>query len=344
MKRYTCFFTACVFSAMCVSGVAAAEKPAAPPKLQDTPLAGEFVGTFTAADGKTMTGLAKVYYDPRHLKVGGYRAMLYAVKSGLIDGAIIGKKTQCPIKVRLKGLVRNGKAVLEDGKQWKAVVAGDTFSAKSKAGTFSLKRHERKSPTLLAVPPKDAIVLLKYEPNKAPSLAAWANKKWKALADGSMMVNVEADNNHTVRQFKNFRLHAEFMVVESSEGGGGNSGFYLLDRYEVQVLDTFGRNASPSGCAAIYRTLPPMANACLPAGRWQTYDITFHAPVMEGKQVKKHPRITVIHNGVKVHDNAEIPHATGMARSRGDAPKGPIVLQDHDNPVRYRNIWLVELD
>jgi hypothetical protein len=310
----------------------------APPKLAADPFVGEYVGTFTGEKGKGgMPAVAKVYFDPTVKHDGGYRATLYAVESGLIDQAVIGEKTKCDLKI-FTGTVIGGKLQLA-GQNWQGVVDGDKCSAESKGGWFDLKRYQRKSPTLGAAPPAGAIVLLDYKPGKAPSLAEWTNDKWKVFNDGSIMVT--EGNNYTKRQFSNFRLHAEFMVV--SDKGGGNSGFYLLDRYEVQVLDSFGRRLGKGNCAAIYQTIAPSANACLPPGAWQTYDITFRGPVMEGKEVKKHPRITVVHNGVTVHDDVEIPHATGVARARGDVAEGPIMLQNHDSPARFRNIWLVEI-
>ena len=339
---------AAILSLSAPSALRAADANSAPPKLPEDPYTGEYVGTYiAAADGKTMLGVAKVYVDPAVKPDGGYRAALYAVESGLMHGAVIGGKTKCESSVLLTGTWEQGTAKepyvrlrLADDK-WQGGIDGDKCVVGSKAGWFDLKRYQRKSPTLGAAPPAGAIVLLDYKPGKAPSLAEWTNDKWKVFNDGSIMVT--EGNNYTKRQFSNFRLHAEFMVVCDKGGGGGNSGFYLLDRYEVQVLDSFGRRLGKGNCAAIYQTIAPSANACLPPGAWQTYDITFRGPVMEGKEVKKHPRITVVHNGVTVHDDVEIPHATGVARARGDVAEGPIMLQDHDSPARFRNIWLVEI-
>ena len=337
---------AAILSLSAPSALRAADANSAPPKLPEDPYTGEYVGTYiAAADGKTMLGVAKVYVDPAVKPDGGYRAALYAVESGLMHGAVIGGKTKCESSVLLTGTWEQGTAKepyvrlrLADDK-WQGGIDGDKCVVGSKAGVFDLKRYQRKSPTLGAAPPAGAIVLLDYKPGKAPSLAEWTNKGWKAFDDGSIMV--AKGNNNTVRTFRNFRLHAEFMVVRDK--GGGNSGFYLLDRYEVQVLDSFGLNPAKGNCAAVYLTFAPSANACLPAGQWQTYDTTFRAPVMEGKEVKKRPRITVVHNGVRVHDDVEIPHATGHAQVRGDVAEGPIMLQDHGSLARFRNIWLVEI-
>lgn len=324
---------------------AADANSAAPPKLSADPFVGEYVGTYTAAGGKTLLGVAKIYLDPKPAPAGGYRAMLYAVESGLIDKAVIGDKAKCSHEIPMTGTINDGTAkaprqtLTLAAETWRGAVDGDKCVVGSKAGTFDLARYVRKSPTLGEAPPAGAVVLLDYKPGKAPSLAEWTNKTWKAFDDGSVMVT--KDSNYTVRKFKSFRLHAEFMVVRGK--GGGNSGFYLLDRYEVQVYDSFGWGLGKGNCAGIYQTIAPSANACLPEGQWQTYDITFRAPVMEGKVVKKHPRITVVHNGVTVHDDVEIPHATGAARVRGDAADGPIMLQDHSSPDRFRNIWIVEV-
>jgi hypothetical protein len=342
------------------AGATAANLSLSAPKVTAETPVGEYVGTYVAADSKTMLGVAKVFVDPTVKPNGGLRAALYAVESGLIHGTVISDKTQCEFSALLTGSWEEGthkepyrRLLLADDK-WHGGIGDDRdrlapwrdpwykkLVAGSKDGRFELARYDRKSPTLGAAPPAGAIVLLDYKPGKAPSLAEWTNDKWKVFNDGSIMVT--EGNNYTKRQFSNFRLHAEFMVVCDKGGGGGNSGFYLLDRYEVQVLDSFGRRLGKGNCAAIYLTIAPSANACLPPGAWQTYDITFRGPVMEGKEVKKHPRITVVHNGVRVHDDVEIPHATGVARARGDVAEGPIMLQNHDSPARFRNIWLVEI-
>ena len=130
----------------------------------------------------------------------------------------------------------------------------------------------------------------------------------------------------------------------------GNSGVYLQGRYEIQVLDSYGpalppgQKAGADDCGAIYGQTPPRVNATLPPGVWQTYDIWFRAPRLDRRgNVKEPPRFTVIHNGVLIHRDVPV---TGTTRaSLGDPPQvtGPILLQDHGNPVRDRNIWLVPM-
>jgi hypothetical protein len=111
---------------------------------------------------------------------------------------------------------------------------------------------------------------------------------------------------------------------------------YLADMYEVQVLDSFGLTDTSGDCGALYNFARPRVNASLPPEVWQTYDITFRAPRLDEKgEVKELPRITVIQNGVKIHDDLEIP----MRRHRA---KGPLQLQDHGHPIQFRNVWVVE--
>jgi hypothetical protein len=141
-------------------------------------------------------------------------------------------------------------------------------------------------------------------------------------------------------KFANFKLHVEFKTPLMAEAQGqarGNSGVYLQGKYEVQVLDSFGlyplRN---NDCAALYSIRPPDANACLPPGRWQTYDITYVAP-----NAGRGPVITVAHNGVTVHDRVEVPKQfVDQGTTSASQISGFLKLQDHGNPVEYRNIWV----
>jgi hypothetical protein len=215
-----------------------------------------------------------------------------------------------------------------------------------KGGTFELSYFVRKSPTEGAKPPPGAIVLLPFEEGKAPDMAEWTSTKWKALPDGSMMGNKSGDDL-TKRQFGDMKLHVEFMVPYEPAGKGqgrGNSGVYLEDRIEIQVLDSFGLKPTEGDCGAIYSTKAESVNASLPPVRWQTFDITYQAPRFEadGKTVAQYPLVTVLHNGVLVHDKVEVKKETTGGGQSGYAAKGPIKLQDHGHPVRFRNIWVVE--
>jgi hypothetical protein len=186
--------------------------------------------------------------------------------------------------------------------------------------------------------------LLPFDKNKPPALDAWRNKTWKPMPDGSMEVGKR--DNHTVGKFADVQLHIEFrcpLEPNRAGQGRGNSGVYLQGRYEVQVLDSFGLVPGGGDCGAIYGVAPPKVNTSLPPLRWQTYDITFHAPRLgpDGKIIK-HAEMTVLHNGIEIHDRQVI-RTTTRAGGSGALAKAPLMVQDHGNKVRYRNIWLIEL-
>jgi len=149
----------------------------------------------------------------------------------------------------------------------------------------------------------------------------------------------------TKRAFGDFHLHVEFRTPFMPLAKGqarGNSGAYLQERYEVQILDSFGLEGVKNECGALYRTKAPDINMCYPPLSWQTYDIYFRAARFDpsGQKVAD-TRITVVHNGVIVHNNYALPNKTGAGKPEGPEPR-PIRFQDHGNPVVYRNIWLVE--
>lgn len=201
-------------------------------------------------------------------------------------------------------------------------------------------------------PPSDAIVLF-----DGSSLANWRSAsdpkliaKWK-VSDGYMEVVGGAGNITTVREMGDVQLHVEWATPALVKGEGqerGNSGVFLMTRYELQVLDSYQNGTYPDGQAgAIYGQFPPLVNASLPPGEWQTYDVIFRRPRFDAAGKLLSPaRMTVHHNGVLVQDNVQLSGPTGhYARPPYQAhpDKLPLVLQDHGDPVRYRNIWLREL-
>ena len=206
-------------------------------------------------------------------------------------------------------------------------------------------------------PPSDAVVLFD---GTAATLAGWSQGNGSPAGwtidskDGSM--TVAAGSIMTKESFGDCQLHIEFASPAKVEGEGqgrGNSGVYFQARYEVQVLDSFNSETYPDGqCASIYKQHAPLVNACRAPGAWQTYDIIFRAARFDasGKKVKN-ATLTVLHNGVVVHDHADVTGPTGSAKNAVELPgtpggsvgSGPIYLQDHGNPVRYRNIWLRKL-
>jgi hypothetical protein len=147
------------------------------------------------------------------------------------------------------------------------------------------------------------------------------------------------------RTFQDCQLHVEFQLPFMPEARGqarANSGCYLQGRYEVQMLDSFGLEGLDNECGGIYRIKSPSVNMCYPPLTWQTYDIDFTAAKYEGDKKVKNASITVRHNGIEIHKDVELPNATTAAPVPEGPEPGPIYLQDHGNPVRYRNIWIVE--
>ena len=145
-------------------------------------------------------------------------------------------------------------------------------------------------------------------------------------------------------KFGDYRLHLEFRLsyMPDARGQGrSNSGVYIHDCYEIQVLDSFGLKGENNECGGFYSIREPDVNMCFPPLVWQTYDIDFTAPKYEDEKKVANARITVKHNGVTIHDNVELPHATPGREEEGPAPR-PLYLQGHGNKVEYRNIWVEE--
>ncbi len=169
---------------------------------------------------------------------------------------------------------------------------------------------------------------------------------WVVQDDGSVVT--DRNDAVTTRNFGDFQLHLEFMCPPMAGTQGqarANSGVYLHGRYEVQVLDSYEQEPTLNGCGAVYSIAKPLVNASLPAGQWQTYDIVFRAPrYAPGGRLLEHARVTVVHNGTAIHNNLQLPNATPGGFERGSDTMGPILLQYHGDPVRYRNIWVRPLN
>ena len=199
-------------------------------------------------------------------------------------------------------------------------------------------------------PPSDAVVLL-----DGKNLSHWSHKdgspaKWK-VENGYAEVVAKAGFIYTREAFGDCQLHVEFSEPVPPKGESqerGNSGVFLMGLYEIQVLDSYENKTYADGQAsAVYGQYPPLVNASRPPGQWQSYDIVFHGPRFdkEGKLTRP-ARVTALHNGVLVQDNVEPsgPTAHGQRQPyKAHAEKLPLALQDHGNPVRYRNIWIREL-
>ena len=180
--------------------------------------------------------------------------------------------------------------------------------------------------------------------------AAGGEAGWK-VENGHMTVVPRSGSISTRDTFGDFQLHLEFAtpweVVLNSQGRG-NSGIMIYGEYEIQVLDSWNNRTYPDGqAAAIYGQLPPRVNASRPPGSWQTYDIVFEAPRWEDGRPTKKANVTVLHNGVLVHHRqeyiGETIHRQVGTYTEPHPPSGPIILQDHGDPIRYRNIWIREL-
>ena len=198
----------------------------------------------------------------------------------------------------------------------------------------TLRKVERTSPTLGVKAPCDALNL--FDGSNTTNF-----KNGRLTSDGYL-----AHGTETLAAFRDFSMHLEFRTPYMPKARGqarGNSGVYIQGRYEVQVLDSFGLAGLDNECGGLYKTRRPDVNMCLPPLAWQTYDICFTAARFDsnGKKTAS-ARITVLHNGVAIHNDVEIPNKTGGGLPEADSPQ-PIKLQDHGNPVAYRNIWLVDL-
>lgn len=212
---------------------------------------------------------------------------------------------------------------------------------------LAIARPEDKQDVKPTPPPAGAIVLFDgkdldewvHVPDQGPA-------HWK-LTEGDAM-QVQGGGIRTKKTFDgHFKLHVEFRVPFEPDDKGqarGNSGVYLQGRYEVQVLDSYGLKSQSNDCGAIYEVAPPKTNACKAPTVWQAYDIEFWAPVCENGRKVQPARITVIQNGVLIHDKQPIPVDNTRAGLGGDpCTPGPIHLQDHGDPVQYRNLWLLPL-
>ena len=197
-------------------------------------------------------------------------------------------------------------------------------------------------------PPSDAIVLF-----DGSNLDAWQNNKggdpkW-VLGDGYFECRKKSGTIRTKQKFGSVQLHIEWAApsqVKGSSQGRGNSGVFLAGLYEVQVQDNYDNLTYPDGQASsLYGFRPPRVNVTRPPGEWQSYDIIFEMPEFEKGKLSKKAKITVLHNGVVTQHGVDIPGILGHKKTQPYREHGPghIQLQDHGNPVRYRNIWVREL-
>ncbi|MDX1428996.1 MAG: DUF1080 domain-containing protein [Rhodothermales bacterium] len=199
-------------------------------------------------------------------------------------------------------------------------------------------------------PPSDAIVLF-----DGSDLSAWTDENggvagWR-VEDGAVTVVAGAGGIKTKRSFGDVQLHIEWRTPAEVRGeaqGRGNSGVFLMSLYEVQVLDSYQNRTYSNGQAgAVYKQHIPLVNATRPPGDWQTYDIVFRAPIFNHEGAVLRPAlVTVFHNGILIQDHVRLLGPTiyiGLPKYEPHGNKLPLMLQDHGDPVSYRNIWVREL-
>jgi len=281
---------------------------------------------------------------------GAYNVFVRQTREG-------GKLARAELKAKTEGpaVTLSGTA---GGVPWKGAWADGAIRGHVGAdGTFEARRVEPKPPSLGQKPPPGAVILLDGKDFSEMVLqrgGAWELDKLKIGADGS--IQVPPGGMTSKRSFQgSYDLHVEFLVPLMPEAHGqarGNSGVFLTNSDEIQVLDSFGEPTYlGGGCGGIYAYKDPDAMetiesrkdnpqcrfslAALPPLAWQTFDIQYRVDVRDGKPVGN-PRVTVWHNGVKIHDNVELRGAMIPY-----SPKGKFHFQDHGNPVRYRNIWVL---
>ena len=303
---------------------------------------GEYEGTYKADRTQTTKATAKVIAEGP----GYYRVVLQAepLTRGEPTAQFEVYGVQQGTRVNLFGRANS--------EMWAGLIAGGKLMADPGyyGMGFELTKTTRTSTTEGSQPPAGAVVLLPFESGKAPDTSAWTGGAWKPQDDGSLQCAPGKGSIATKQSFGDMKLHVEFwlpLMRDSFGQGRANSGVYLNNLYEIQVLDSFGLVPSMGDCASIYDQTRPLLNANLPPERWQTYDITFRAPRMNADgSVKEKARVTVELNGLKVQDNVPIEGGTAghePGKPPANAVSGPLQLQDHGNLIRYRNIWLVEL-
>ncbi|HVC93941.1 MAG TPA: DUF1080 domain-containing protein [Pirellulales bacterium] len=289
----------------------------------DFAVQGEYTGEIPRDEGPLKVGVQVIARGN-----GKFRAAFYM-------GGLPGDGWDKEHKYEVEGETKDGITTLGNEKGAIQIKSGKlTLLDAERNRVADLKRADRKSPTLGKKPPDGAVVLF-----DGASAEAFENGR---IDDAGLLVQGVTSK----RKFGDCSLHLEFRTpyMPAANGQGrGNSGCYLQGRYEVQILDSFGLAGKNNECGGIYTIRDPDQNMCFPPLAWQTYDIEYTAARYDAAGEKvKNAAMTVLHNGILVHDHVELPNATTAAPVAEGPDKGPLFLQDHGNPVRFRNIWLVE--
>jgi hypothetical protein len=254
----------------------------------------------------------------------------------LLKGGLPGAGWDGTTEIDLAGKTEDGQVTFS-GEAGSGTIAGGKLTGMSKGGvSMTMTRVERKSPTLGEKPPAGAVVLF-----DGTDAGQWDKGK---LTDDGLLGVLRTGSIRSKPQFKDFTAHVEFRLpfMPKARGQGrANSGVYLQDRYELQVLDSFGLQGLNNEAGGFYQQSDPLVNTCLPPLQWQTYDIDFTAAKFEGDKKVAPAVATVRFNGVVVQDRYEFKDPTPGGKKEDETP-GPLQLQDHGNPVVFRNIWVVE--
>jgi hypothetical protein len=289
----------------------------------DFALQGEYAGEMTNDQGGKVKAGAQIIA----LGDGKFQAVGY-------PGGLPGDGWQKEQKPPRADGQRDGEVVRFTGENATATLKNGVLTVNQGDKVIAtLKKVTRESPTLGAKPPAGAIVLF-----DGKNVDAWKNGRM--TEEGLLMEGTE-----TKQTFKDCTLHVEFRLPYMPKARGqqrGNSGCYLMGRYEVQILDSFGLEGKNNEAGGIYTISEPLVNMCFPPLSWQTYDIEFTAPRFDadGKKLAN-AKMTVHHNGVLVQKDVEVPHPTTAAPYKETPDAGPVYLQNHTNPMRFRNIWIV---
>lgn len=319
---------AIVLALLCQSSLLAQGKTFTDPEKVDSDykIQGEYSGELGAGGNTLKFGLQVIAMGKGKFEAVGYH--------GGLPGD--GWDGEGPDKITQTGDIKDGTVILEN-ENGKGILKDGVIKVMDPSGAEigELKRVVRKSKTLGEAAPQGAVVLF-----DGSSADQWKNGKVgedKTLLQGTT----------SKKTFGSHKIHIEFRTPYKPEARGqarGNSGIYVQGRYEVQMLDSFGLKGKRNECGGLYSVKDCDLNMCYPPLQWQTYDIEYTAAEYEDGKLKTNPRITVYHNGVKIHDDVELPgkRNTTAAPVKPGPEKGPVYLQNHGNPVSYRNIWVLE--
>lgn len=301
----------------------------------DLAFQGEYVGEAEIEGKKTKVGIQVIAQ-------GGGAFSVVAYPGGLpgdgwtpprkTSGKGVRAETGAEARVTLEGLDWGGVARKGEIRAGELVALTADGAVKSR-----FPKVERTSPTLGQKPPAGAVVLCD---GAGPVDETTTFDKGARFTDDGLLM----EGATVTRPFGDATWHIEFRTPYEPKNRGqgrGNSGVYVNGGYEVQVLDSFGLEGRDNECGGIYGNGPPAVNMCLPPLQWQTYDIDFKAPRFEEGKKVANARITVRHNGVLIHDDRELRGLTGGAQTPQEQPTGKLHLQNHSNPVRFRNIWVL---